>query len=851
MASLFDTLAIGGAEGVVGLPYGVCSTAAGTAAKTVTTTSAKFSLATGAIVAVKFTNANTNAAPTLNINSTGAKSIKRAGTTAISTSVTNPAWVAGAVVIFIYDGTNWIQLYQNDDRFLQTLVPTGTSMPENADFNTTTYLKVGRYFCGANATVKTMSNRPSDKAFMMDVYSPLSTAVDNETTGTWTYRTRILTTYTGETYVQSCYTDGTAGHWIYGAWTRAEGPKGATGATGPKGATGVQGATGIQGATGLTGPTGATGATGPKGATGTTGPQGATGATGPKGDSVTGPQGATGAKGATGATGPKGATGTTGPQGDIGYYIKATVDRQAFTEANWTTYGEVDHMENWSNTSNTGFRVGDLFAVVGTSTDAGKGHIAIYSYTGQSGSTTLYGKCIGHHVIAAKGGTGNTGAKGATGVQGATGATGPKGDSVTGPKGATGATGPQGATGATGPKGATGVQGATGATGPKGATGTGGAAGADGATWHTGTGITGTSTTATIFTGSGVTTAKVNDLYLNTSTGYVYKCTVAGQASTAKWVYLASIKGGTGAKGATGVTGATGATGPGGGVGPQGATGATGPKGATGVGSTGPQGATGATGPKGATGVSVTGATGPRGSSVFHITTAPSGYTTATGGFTPTYRIALSTVTSQGQTSDVRVGDTIIQSYYTYPVGYVDASYVYLGARVTIRGSSGAAGSVGATGATGPSGTMCYGTCSTAAGTAAKAVTVTAGTFNLTAGAMISVLFTNGFSANLTATLNVGGTGAKSIKFKNSTTSCYVQANSVVTYIYDGTVFQVVSSPLQAGYGISTFGSTVSFDPEDCADDHATSSYSYRPSILSSNTSTVPDYDGTIVWYVS
>ena len=459
-------------------------------------------------------------------------------------------------------------------------------------------------------------------------------------------------------------------------------------------------------------------------------------------------------------------------------------------------------MENWSNTSNTGFRVGDLFAVVGTSTDAGKGHIAIYSYTGQSGSTTLYGKCIGHHVIAAKGGTGGVGA-----------------------------------------------------TGPKGATGAGGAEGAAGATWYTGTGITGTSTTATIFSSSGVSAAKVNDLYLNTSTGYVYKCTVAGAASAAKWVYLANIKGPTGPTGATGAKGATGV----GTQGATGATGATGPKGATGAGGgQGPQGATGATGPKGATGAGggqgpqgATGATGPRGLGVFRITTAPSSYTTATGGFTPTYRVALSTVKTQGQTSDVKIGDTIIYSYYTYPIGYVDASYVYLGARVSIRGSSGAAGAVGATGATGASGTMCYGTCSTAAGTAAKTVTVTAGTFSLQAGAMISVIFTNGFSANLTATLNVGGTGAKSIKFKNSTTSCYVQSNGVVTYIYDGTVFQVVSSPLQAGAGISTFGSTVSFDPQDCEQDHDTSWYSYRPSYLTTSTTEEPEYEGVIVWHLS
>ena len=66
------------------------------------------------------------------------------------------------------------------------------------------------------------------------------------------------------------------------------------------------------------------------------------------------------------------------------------------------------------------------------------------------------------------------------------------------------------------------------------------------AVWYTGTKITGTSTTATAFSGSGITSAKVGDMYLNTSTGNTYRCTVAGAASAAKWVYAGSIKGATG-----------------------------------------------------------------------------------------------------------------------------------------------------------------------------------------------------------------------------------------------------------------------------------------------------------------
>jgi hypothetical protein len=120
--------------------------------------------------------------------------------------------------------------------------------------------------------------------------------------------------------------------------------------------------------------------------------------------------------------------------------------------------------------------------------------------------------------------------------------------------------------------------------GPQGPQGEKGATGTRGSRWNAGTAITETSTTATVFSGSGITDALVNDMYLNTSTGYTYRCTVGGAASVAKWVYTGSLKGNTGAKGDTGATGATG---------PQGAKGATGPQGA--------KGATGATGKDGQT----------------------------------------------------------------------------------------------------------------------------------------------------------------------------------------------------------------------------------------------------------
>jgi len=96
--------------------YGTCSTAAGTAAKAVTLSdSMTFTLATGASVFVKFANSNTVANPTLNVNSTGAKSIKVYGTTAPGTSA-KTSWQAGSVVHLVYDGSYWQMVnWLNDD----------------------------------------------------------------------------------------------------------------------------------------------------------------------------------------------------------------------------------------------------------------------------------------------------------------------------------------------------------------------------------------------------------------------------------------------------------------------------------------------------------------------------------------------------------------------------------------------------------------------------------------------------------------------------------------------------------------------------------------------------------------
>lgn len=87
-------------------PYGVCSTPAATAAKSVNIDySAHFGaleLFAGLTVRVKFTNSNSTANPTLNVNGTGAVPIMSYGTNRAKT------WLVGQVIDFVYDGTNWM-----------------------------------------------------------------------------------------------------------------------------------------------------------------------------------------------------------------------------------------------------------------------------------------------------------------------------------------------------------------------------------------------------------------------------------------------------------------------------------------------------------------------------------------------------------------------------------------------------------------------------------------------------------------------------------------------------------------------------------------------------------------------
>lgn len=69
-------------------------------------TCADFSLTVGAMISVYFTNENSTSTPTLNVNSTGAKTIY-IGADAGSYTTNRLYWSAGTIVTFVYDGTYW------------------------------------------------------------------------------------------------------------------------------------------------------------------------------------------------------------------------------------------------------------------------------------------------------------------------------------------------------------------------------------------------------------------------------------------------------------------------------------------------------------------------------------------------------------------------------------------------------------------------------------------------------------------------------------------------------------------------------------------------------------------------
>ena len=134
--------------------FGTCSTAAGTAAKTVDC--AGFSLVTGAEITVKFTVTNSAANPTLNVNNTGAKAIYYRGA-AISAGYL----AANRTYTFRYNGTQYDlvgDIDTNTTTTLQSLGVTATAAELNKLDGATVTVQEINYLSGVTSAIQTQLN---------------------------------------------------------------------------------------------------------------------------------------------------------------------------------------------------------------------------------------------------------------------------------------------------------------------------------------------------------------------------------------------------------------------------------------------------------------------------------------------------------------------------------------------------------------------------------------------------------------------------------------------------------------------------------------------------------------------
>ena len=108
--------------------------------------------------------------------------------------------------------------FENLKPVVRKLYSDGTDIPANADLNTATYLTVGRYKCTQSATAATLTNCPTNQGFMMDVYNTLGTSRNDQSSASWTSRTRKILNYYGDEWVQVFVKSGNSVE--YGSWKK-------------------------------------------------------------------------------------------------------------------------------------------------------------------------------------------------------------------------------------------------------------------------------------------------------------------------------------------------------------------------------------------------------------------------------------------------------------------------------------------------------------------------------------------------------------------------------------------------------------------------------------------------------
>ena len=94
----------GGGGGPTNTWYATCGSSSGVGAKTATSATGDFVLATGVMVRVLFSNSNTAANPTISIDGSTAKNIRPVS----GASGMDYMWKAGEVIDIVYDGSNFV-----------------------------------------------------------------------------------------------------------------------------------------------------------------------------------------------------------------------------------------------------------------------------------------------------------------------------------------------------------------------------------------------------------------------------------------------------------------------------------------------------------------------------------------------------------------------------------------------------------------------------------------------------------------------------------------------------------------------------------------------------------------------
>ena len=163
--------------------YGVCYTAAATAAKTVSITG--FVLKKGASVRVKFAYSNTASSPTLNVNGTGAKSIVYSG---YSSLLEKYYWKSGDLLTFTYNGAFWELADDASRKNARTIWANDTTAATvtagTVTFNSNTFICNSNNFKVTSAGTVTATNFTASGAFTGGVTSGTGYGMKLGTDGT-------------------------------------------------------------------------------------------------------------------------------------------------------------------------------------------------------------------------------------------------------------------------------------------------------------------------------------------------------------------------------------------------------------------------------------------------------------------------------------------------------------------------------------------------------------------------------------------------------------------------------------------------------------------------------------------